>query len=343
MWRAILLAMMACIVLQLSSAPSASAVDSKGKWVLSRIHGGLNMAYADFNNDCAINVLDEQASAFRYGSFYGLLLYDQRFDLEPQAGTYDYPPPHDAQGYEIGDDWDIDIKDLQVVFGRDGGTCVVFWDPNVSMGEYSYKDSTPTGPGTACGVPVTNPPGSAYYVDPIGTVFFADATASRLEQEAQAHGFPDIEHNPEQRFWETGQCSFEDVDARYNREWTCTWDPCESWHFRAEVGADESSWGGGHVNWGKFAVATPHFDDDQNVVGCGHFVPEVFPYPEELYPGFAGSGFEAGTYWVYLQFVVFGGHGFAGTEYWGNTRPIQQCKTDEWPEGDGHVYYIEIF
>ena len=190
MWRAIVLAMVAYTVLQLPSPQPASA-DGKDGWV-DRSGPSGNAAYVDFNNDCEINVLDEQTVAFRYASFYGLLLYHQRFDVQPQWKNYDYPPPRDAQGYEIGDDWDIDMADLQSAFGRDGFTCLMFWDPDTSMGEYSYKDSTPTGPGTACGVPVTNPPGSAYYVDPIGTAFYGNATASRLEQEAQDHGFPSL-------------------------------------------------------------------------------------------------------------------------------------------------------
>jgi hypothetical protein len=99
---------------------------------------------------------------------------------------------------------------------------------------------------------------------------------------------------------------------------------------------------GGHVNWGTFAVATPHFDDDDNT--CGHFVPQVFPYPEDLYPGFQGSGFEAGAWMTYHRFVEEGGHGSAGSEYWGNTQPIlQPCGwPPQLPQGNGWVYRIWI-
>jgi hypothetical protein len=339
------LALLAYSVFQLFGPTAASAVDSKGWWVTPRSGFPANGAYADFNEDCVINILDEQAISFRYGASLGLLLYDQRYDLQPQGFTYNYPPPKDAYGNEMGDDWDIDIKDLQFAFGRDGRTCLMYWDPDVSMGEYSYDDDTPTGSGTSCTPTAQNPPGSNYYKDPIGIVFFADATASRLEQEAQDHGFPDIEHDPEQRFWEVGRCTFEDVDATYKIPGTGGPDPYEQWHFRAEVGAEKDAGGwGGHVNWGTFAVATPHFDDDINNLGCGHYVPQVFPYPEELYPGFEGSGFKAGTFWTQRQFVLYGGHGYADREYWGNIAAIQQeCKKDEWPRGYGYVYYIEIF
>lgn len=347
MWRAIVLALLAYSVFQLFSPAPASAEDSKGGWVTTSSSGGVNAAYADFNEDCMIDVFDEQGAAFRYGASFGLPLYDQRHDVYPQGQTYDYPPPRDSYGVEIGDDSTISIHDLQFVFGRDSMSCLMYWDPNLSMGEYSYKSDTPTGPGTACGMPLTNPPGSDYYKDPIGVVFYGNATASRLEEEAQQHGYPTIDHSDDQRFWEVGRCTFEDVDAREDRGWTCGFPDlvCESWHFRAEVGAKEVStqWGpwGGHVTWGTFAVATPHFDDDDN--SCDHFVPEVFPYPDELYPGFQGSGFEAGTWMLYYRFFSQG-HTLAGEEYWGNTQPIlQDCGwPPQIPQGDGWVYYLEI-
>jgi hypothetical protein len=53
-----------------------------------------------------VDVQDQQMISFRYGSFFGSLLYDKWYDLEPNL--------HDL---------DIDIKDLQKVFGRDGATC----------------------------------------------------------------------------------------------------------------------------------------------------------------------------------------------------------------------------
>jgi hypothetical protein len=60
----------------------------------------------DLNLDCAVNVLDEQLISFRYYAHEGSLLYDPWYDLQPVFG-----------------DGDIDIKDLQFVFGRDGWTC----------------------------------------------------------------------------------------------------------------------------------------------------------------------------------------------------------------------------
>ncbi len=57
-------------------------------------------------DDIAEVLIDEQAIAWRFGAEFGSLLYSQWYDLEPNT--------HDL---------DIDIKDLQKVFGRDGSSC----------------------------------------------------------------------------------------------------------------------------------------------------------------------------------------------------------------------------
>jgi len=61
---------------------------------------------ADLNQDCMVNVIDEQLESVRYPARLGSLLYDPFFDLQPQWT-----------------DGDIDIKDLQFVYGRDGLVC----------------------------------------------------------------------------------------------------------------------------------------------------------------------------------------------------------------------------
>jgi len=66
----------------------------------------VRMLEGDLNLDCKVDVKDDQAEAFRYGSTTGLQLYDQWYDLEPASS-----------------DGDIDIKDLQFVFGRNYSTC----------------------------------------------------------------------------------------------------------------------------------------------------------------------------------------------------------------------------
>jgi len=70
------------------------------------IHITIRMLEGDTDLDCDVDVVDEMSVAFRYGAFWGLQLYDQWFDLEPKFTDYD-----------------IDIKDLQFVFGRDGSYC----------------------------------------------------------------------------------------------------------------------------------------------------------------------------------------------------------------------------
>jgi hypothetical protein len=60
----------------------------------------------DLDLDCKVNVVDEQMISFRYKASLGSIWYRPFFDLEPQPG-----------------DGEIDTKDLQFVYGRDGSTC----------------------------------------------------------------------------------------------------------------------------------------------------------------------------------------------------------------------------
>jgi hypothetical protein len=60
----------------------------------------------DLDLDCRVTVTDDQLEAFRYGAAFGSMYYDAWFDLEPWEK-----------------DFDIDIKDLQKVFGRNSSTC----------------------------------------------------------------------------------------------------------------------------------------------------------------------------------------------------------------------------
>ncbi len=60
----------------------------------------------DMNLDCSVTVADDQIEASHYGAFFGNLLYQPWYDLEPWLK-----------------DGDVDIKDLQKVFGRNGSTC----------------------------------------------------------------------------------------------------------------------------------------------------------------------------------------------------------------------------
>jgi hypothetical protein len=96
---------------------NCEVTDTLGHAQPGSINGGLTSACGDaavtvrilegdLNLDCSVDVIDQQMIAGKYGTFFGNIFYDPWFDLEPALK-----------------DFDIDIKDLQKVFGRDGSTC----------------------------------------------------------------------------------------------------------------------------------------------------------------------------------------------------------------------------
>jgi len=91
------------------------------------VHITVRMLEADLNLDCKVDVFDDQAIAFRYGTFFGLSLYDEWYDLAPECLTaFDPILGKDVTTCTIGvPDFDIDIKDLQFVFGRNYSTCQI--------------------------------------------------------------------------------------------------------------------------------------------------------------------------------------------------------------------------
>jgi len=81
--------------------------------ILSCDDASLTVRYleGDVEPDCRVDALDQQNVAFRWGANKGdARLYNSRFDLEP-SGT-------------VNGDGDIDIRDLQFIFGRQGSRCV---------------------------------------------------------------------------------------------------------------------------------------------------------------------------------------------------------------------------
>jgi hypothetical protein len=99
----------------------------------------------DVNYDCIVNVIDEQAVSGRYGTGFGIWPYHVFYDLEPVIA-----------------DFDIDIKDLQFVYGRDGRTCE---EPVQPQGT-----PTPTPlPATATPSPGTGTPGTSTPIPATGT------------------------------------------------------------------------------------------------------------------------------------------------------------------------------
>jgi hypothetical protein len=92
-------------------------VDTLGHPVPGSVNGGLTVdcgdlavtvriLEGDLDLDCDVDLTDAQTIAAHYGAFFGGLLYSKWLDLEPQY--------HDL---------DIDIKDIQKVFGRIGSDC----------------------------------------------------------------------------------------------------------------------------------------------------------------------------------------------------------------------------
>ena len=111
----------------------------------------------DVNYDCRVNVIDEQSVSGRYGTTFGIWPYNTFFDLEPSIPDYD-----------------IDVKDLQFVYGRDGTSCEEPEPPpgptptptppsstaTPSQGIATPATATPS-PGTATPATATPPPGTA--------------------------------------------------------------------------------------------------------------------------------------------------------------------------------------
>ena len=89
----------------------------------------------DVNKDCKVDLLDDQAISARFPSTFGTLAYDPQYDLEPSIG-----------------DGDIDVKDTQLVFGRNGNTCD---QPGPS--ETPPPEETPTIPATSTPTPPRTP------------------------------------------------------------------------------------------------------------------------------------------------------------------------------------------
>jgi hypothetical protein len=87
-----------------NEAPNGGLTDNCRDAVIT-----VRMLEGDIDLDCDVDVVDDQMIAFRYGATFGILSYDPFFDLEPNTTPTDF---------------DIDIKDLQFVFGRNGSTCL---------------------------------------------------------------------------------------------------------------------------------------------------------------------------------------------------------------------------
>jgi hypothetical protein len=95
-----------CEITDIYSEPFGNTLPGGLTAVCGNLSITVRMLEGDTDLDCDVDVADDQAIAFRYGSSFGLQLYDQWYDLEPKYA-----------------DQDIDIKDLQFIFGRNYSTC----------------------------------------------------------------------------------------------------------------------------------------------------------------------------------------------------------------------------
>jgi hypothetical protein len=98
--------------------------------------------------DCDVDVVDAQQVAFRWGVNKGSLLYNSFMDLEPSG--------------QVKGDGDIDIKDIQFVFGRFASTCTTPWPSQIPVnpkgGPTPSGQSSPTPTFTPC--PTSQCPGT---------------------------------------------------------------------------------------------------------------------------------------------------------------------------------------
>lgn len=95
-----------CELVDVFGHPVPGSVNGGLTPICTNLHVTIRILEGDVDLDCDVDLSDQQKIAFRYGAFFGSTLYLTWFDLEPNL--------HDL---------DIDIKDLQKVFGRDGSNC----------------------------------------------------------------------------------------------------------------------------------------------------------------------------------------------------------------------------
>jgi hypothetical protein len=81
--------------------PGGLIADSHAFITIRRLEG-------DLDKNRVVDINDMQAEATHYGFNIGSLLYNVWYDLEP---------------HQTGADGDIDVKDVQFVFGRFGSRC----------------------------------------------------------------------------------------------------------------------------------------------------------------------------------------------------------------------------
>lgn len=120
----------------------------------------------DINADCTVNVVDQQVVAGRFGIQEGASTYSPFFDLQPS----------------VNPDGDIDVNDIEVVFGRVGSTCDNPWeqdlvDPKSTPTPQPTETATPTSTSSETPSQTPETPGPSSTPEPGPT---ATATSTSL-------------------------------------------------------------------------------------------------------------------------------------------------------------------
>ena len=263
---------------------------------------------ADNSGDGLIDVLDAQRAAAHYGGGIG-------YPYDPQR----YDPRFDIQPFRAADG-DIDIMDLQKVYGRFGMTCSRYTQANEYWkshgGMYSYDAGCADGG----------------EIDPITTVFRYAASGQQVHDDLVDIGLG-VEAGSEQDFRDNGACATGEISVADDDGWSfCSSPPfiCSSdrWHVRSNVVGTADPTGG------FWASATPHRDVGTS---CGHLTPAYIEVD-----GFAGSGFDVGRDWVWWQMIHDRGYFFEGAQNWDNRLQMLQCDNQTLSASNGMVNIIWI-
>jgi hypothetical protein len=237
---------------------------------------------ADFTNNGAIDIQDMQAVSAHYGTTRGGPNWDPRFDIEPRSAP----------------DGDIDIKDIQHVFGRFGMTCSTLW--NALGGNYAYDSPCADGNGDPIGTILVMPFITYPYNAP-------QRVYDRLSDIGMASGY-NILWTTRDNFRDDGNCVEGAITRATNDGWHFErvglfWVVIvdSRWHTRCIVHAQPSF-------YGEWASCTPHWDSP----ACGkHEVPPVYNGTED----YSGSGFDAARDWMWWQLIRVRGMLDAGPVY----------------------------
>jgi hypothetical protein len=164
-------------------------------------------------------------------------------------------------------------------------------------------------------------------VDPITMII--RMSGNQIEGHLAHHGLPYSGGASQQYFWSNGSCAANEIDQRSSGEGLC-WRvgcPTARWHVRGHKNPLMDPQYGGLNNY----ALTPHYDE---VVGCGHAVPEDF-----FEDGSNWSGFSEARERTTIAWLDSGHHMMVASERFENTDAMIQCD-GSLARGDGYVYML---